>query len=660
MIWPLFERLRPGRHRRQRYLPDFDVSADAAAIWRNASRPRFFFAADAVAELWQRVDPARRQQLAAAADADYRIGLPVYTETAPPLAADFPWHGGWTRKRDPLYRNRPHRFGFLIRHCVLIATGDGDADRLTAVLDGWMAFAGSNDRSAGLAYTSTLLVEQRLFAVHWGIHLLLGGDRRAAAQPLVERLSRILAADVAYLLPRLGRSVANNHLLADRFTGWYLHAMLPELVGDGVDARTMEHAWLTELERQTYDDGTGFEHSTHYHEFGCEAGLAWLLLSRANGWRAAPGSAARIERMLDFQAALCGAAGVPKRIGNATEDPLIGFDAGEGVSTGALREAYRRLFSPDLRRTRATAPAIEKAVFMTARAGFDDRDADAASAILRHWPDGGYVQLALRDGYRLLLRTGPAQGRPVFPGHLHADLLSLHIDRDGEPIAGDGGTCTYRMKGDTVDDVPARAYFEAPGAHSGPVVEGGHPFGELLQDFRSSLPELHVETRIDEQRACIRVDNRIVGGGPFADWRRTVWQVRSDYWLIVDEPGAAATAGRRCFSQLLMAPGVRVSRAQSGSQQQPTLLLSKDGGAPSLLLSTLPVVEVAEGLVSQRYGDCVPTLKMRLPNTDSPTVWLLHTARPDHDMPRIDWQPARRTVYVDYGDRRDEFHIEAG
>src|SRR3546814_16135023 len=73
------------------------------------------------------------------------------------------------------------------------------------------------------------------------------------------QLFRIVAADCRYLLPRLGRSVGNNHLLADRFAAWFLAACYPQLVPEAGDLAAAERAWLAEFARQFQAGSTNFE-----------------------------------------------------------------------------------------------------------------------------------------------------------------------------------------------------------------------------------------------------------------------------------------------------------------------------------------------------------------------------------------------------------------
>src|SRR3546814_2292879 len=111
-------------------------------------------------------------------------------------------------------------------------------------------------------------MSHRQVAYSWAMPFLVAkaekGDRTAAE--VCRQLFRIVAADCRYLLPRLGRSVGNNHLLADRFAAWFLAACYPELVPEAGDLAAAERAWLAEFARQFQADGPNFEQSLLYHE----------------------------------------------------------------------------------------------------------------------------------------------------------------------------------------------------------------------------------------------------------------------------------------------------------------------------------------------------------------------------------------------------------
>jgi len=175
-----------------------------------------------------------------------------------------------------LFAVHPHRFAFLPPLALAAATGGLATTAITAILDDWMLYA---QRAPRLPWLSNLVVTQRLLACTWSFALAgtTGNDPAIRA-----RLLRILAQDVTFLIPRLGDSAPNNHLLIDRFVEWFVALLLPELTPRAIDVARAEAAWLAELERQTYADGGSFEHSTHYHRLACEAAAGYLLLSDAN------------------------------------------------------------------------------------------------------------------------------------------------------------------------------------------------------------------------------------------------------------------------------------------------------------------------------------------------------------------------------------------
>src|SRR3546814_373584 len=160
---------------------------------------------------------------------------------------------------DRLYRLRPHRFGFLPRLAMASCLGAECLPALQRALARWIRQV----ETAGLAedaYFSNLVMIHRQVAIAWAMPFLVAkaeqGDRTAAEVCL--QLFRIVAADCRYLLPRLGRSVGNNHLLADRFAAWFLAACYPELVPEAGDLAAAERAEehtseLQSLMRISYD-----------------------------------------------------------------------------------------------------------------------------------------------------------------------------------------------------------------------------------------------------------------------------------------------------------------------------------------------------------------------------------------------------------------------
>jgi len=138
----------------------------------------------------------------------------------------------------------------------------------------------------------------------------------------------------------IGGSYPNNHLLADGFAGWYCGTLYPEFRSAGASASKGRRIFLRELRRQFYADGANFEHSTHYHELGCEMVVAYVLLSRRNDAATDADVMNGLERMLAFQAALNGPEAISLPIGDTTEDPLFPLDAEHGWAGAAMNELF--------------------------------------------------------------------------------------------------------------------------------------------------------------------------------------------------------------------------------------------------------------------------------------------------------------------------------
>ena len=455
-------------------------------LWAIAGRPCFFLAFEEVPEFVAAFPDKWKKRLLRQARRDCEVGLPIYGENGPRLDEEFPWSKlPGAEFDDLLLKIRPHRFAFLVRHCIAALEGQQAPEKILKILTSWQADARTL-RGSRLAYASNLLVIQRVMAVLWAINLLVHRIGQKPYQALVSSLSASLAADIQFLFPQLGRSAPNNHLLADRFAGWLLPAAAPEFCPADINYADSEAAWLAELERQVYPDGTGFEHSSHYHEVACEMAICYVAISKRNGLTIPNHILHLIRNMLHFQASLCGIAGHEKHLGNGAEDALLGLEAAEGEGAAALREVYRTLFQAELESTADTARGIEKAYFLCAGKMAPRWKATSSQAEVLSWRDGGYVLLNNpATGHRLLFRSGPAVARPSFPGHAHADLLSVMLDYRGLPMIEDPGTYTYRYRVDPAEPMPLRAWFDGPWAHSGPLLAGEHPFGGLTADFRA-------------------------------------------------------------------------------------------------------------------------------------------------------------------------------
>ena len=414
-------------------------------------------------------------------------GLIVYGARVAPLRPGFPWEGlpDEGTSVDLLRAVRPHRFAFVTRYALAVCGGALPPEDLLALLEDWMRFASA--RSA-LPFSSNLVATQRLLACTWACAILAGAARCAELECCRLALLRIVAADAQYLRPRLGESAPNNHLLLDRFAGWFMASLYPELGESRRDAAALEAAWLAELRRQTYPDGGSFEHSTHYHAGATEMAVAYLLLKRRHG--APPGAdcVSHVARMLRLQSDLSGPDGNAPAIGDGSEDRVFALDAGRGPLAPAFREILRALFDATVPPVAHDQPSIEWAFWLLGgHLPEPTREVEARSFAL--YPDSGIaIFFDDAEATRCTFRTGPMPHVNSVAGHAHADLLSIALVWHGAPVLVDAGTLTYRFGSDDSAQpaVNWREYFMGPRAHNGLTLDGLDPLGPLRGDFRGT------------------------------------------------------------------------------------------------------------------------------------------------------------------------------
>ncbi|MGH8746172.1 MAG: heparinase II/III family protein, partial [Burkholderiales bacterium] len=171
----------------------------------------------------------------------------------------------------------------------------------------------------GAQWTSALELGVRL--VNWAIAWhLLGGEGR-------ELHGRWLAAvyqHCHFISRNLSRhSSANNHLFGE-LTGLFIASLTWPLWPESAGWRESAHRALEgEALRQIGADGVDREQALWYQQEVADMMLLALLFGRANGAELSPRFAARLERMLEFVAAVMDSAGHVPMIGDADDGALV-------------------------------------------------------------------------------------------------------------------------------------------------------------------------------------------------------------------------------------------------------------------------------------------------------------------------------------------------
>jgi len=427
-------------------------------------------------------------------------GLPVYAVTGSPLDRQFDWRGPQPEATsDDLYRLRAHRFAFAPQLALACHYRPELLPRFDEILEHWISSVTVTE--APWAYRSSLVAIQRLLALSLALAFSAAReDSSDTSTAVVDKLLRMIHGDLDYLSGVAGNSVANNHLLADRFALWYGKYLFPRLLPAGREVEQLEADWLEEFGRQTYASGGGFEHSQHYHEFDTELGLLYLLLRSRAGAPPTGLFLQRLQNAVALQAQLGSAEFPALAFGNATEDPMLPLEPSLRWRRGAWAEVYNWLASGPSS-PRPASCQMESAFWLIPDAAPGTADSPAASTgitIPADFPEAGIHCFAHHSSdTRVLFRSGPHSGSNNFFGHAHADLNSLAVSVAGANVLVDGGTYTYRRGSrETVSGtLDWRAYFAGPGAHNGLVLAGLSPLGDFRGDFRPFDNKAFVQTR---------------------------------------------------------------------------------------------------------------------------------------------------------------------
>lgn len=661
----LLGRLLRGRATARRPMPpppDFDEAAlfgnlkgppDAVTAWREGRRdtawetlvdhfsrrrpPLGFIAPDRISALLgdaERRFPAWRERLLAKVRTERDEGLAVYDRKAGPLTGSFDW--GVTQDgplADRLYGARPHRFGFLPRWALACHYDAAMIPALEDVMAGWMSAAKNPGGHPGFKSSHVVVYHFLALLLAWPfIAALPAPSESAGLASLRRRVLLSLYEGSRFMAAASGSSVANNHLLAERFADWLIAALLPEF--DHALARDeAEVTWLAELDRQLHDDGGSFEHSVHYQEHACEMALAYLLLSRRNDWAVPAPARAKIEAMLAFQLALAGPDLIPFAAGNTTEDPLLVLGVGEEWQLGLLREIQRACFTADAPAAPDGDPPREAAFWLLEGAVADGGGPPVAEPAFQPFPDSGFYVLAEPETRaRLVLRLGPSPDFPGIGGHSHGDLLSLALTVGGTAVLAQPGTATYRFK--PHPELPGkpnlRAHFASAAARSALFLEGAEPYGALTGDFRNWRLPCQVAPRQDASASAglSWVEGRVVGESAYLGNRRGVIHVWNDCWLVYDRLPARRKS-LPAFVGWQFAPGVACdlrADARMGTEARAAdahLRLQAVGTeAPDVVSGAF---EPLRGWVSPSYGrlEAAPNLRFPLGPDSREAAFLL-------------------------------------
>ncbi len=332
-------------------------------------------------------------------------------------------------------------------------------------------------------------------------------------------------------------SSANNHLFG-------------ELMGLHVAALTwpcwpVSAHWLAlstrELEcealAQTWPDGVNREQAIYYQHSVADIMLICCLLGRANGLPRSPAFMDRLEKMLEFIAALMDVSGNMPMIGDADDALLVHW------SCQPDWHPYRSLLASGavlFGRADFKAKAgvfDDKSLWLLGTAGRDAFDALGSAvpaAPTRSFPDGGYYVLgeqfdSARE-VRLVADAGPL-GYLSIAAHGHADALALTLSVGGMPILIDPGTYAYHTQGKWRD------YFRGTSAHNTVRVDGqdqSESGGNFLWLRKANTRVLSWHSDAERDSLCAEHDGYVRLSDPVLHCRKTEYDKRSATIIVED------------------------------------------------------------------------------------------------------------------------------
>lgn len=329
----------------------------------------------------------------------------------------------------------------------------------------------------GPQWTSSLELAIRLINWSWVWHLLGGLNGpvlgSAAHRELRHRWLTSIYQHAHFIRGHFSRySSANNHLIGEA-AGLFVAAVTWPHWPESERWRDEAFAVLAdEALRQNTADGVNREQTTSYQQFVLDFLLLAALCGQANGIEFPPRYRERLERMLEFIAAVRDAGGHVPMIGDADDGFVVRLAPQSDhcpfqslLATGAVlfeREDFKVAAAHCDDKTRWLLGAAGEA-------GFAQLDTSGSRGRTRSFPEGGYYVLGgdfnSPNETLLVVDAGPL-GYLSLAAHGHADALAFTLSLGGNEFLVDPGTFAYHTQ------KVWRDYFRGTSAHNTLRVDG--------------------------------------------------------------------------------------------------------------------------------------------------------------------------------------------
>lgn len=477
----LADAIEPGR--RLDDSPAFRVTAVAVGEWTQTASPR---EQRWYARLRQEADSAARHEFTffdlqrvhlgdpIVWNYEPKAGKPTPTTFAPSIDyRDYREVGDCKLVWEP---NRHHQLVVLGR--AFRASGERRyAEAVVEQLESWL------DQCAfghGMNWRSPLELGVRLINWVWALDLIR--ESGLVSGRFLERVVHASYLHAWEITRKLSRGTSGNNHLTGELAGVYVAATYFAQFAHRTEWRTMAAARLEQqLSVLAAEDGGWGEHAVGYQLFVLQFFLVVGLTARAVGEDFSPDFWKRIERMLEFVAALLEGGPLP-RYGDADDGYVLDLGSAPGDPRGWLATGAVLFGNP---RLKAAAGRFDEAARWLLPSSAGPRFEALGSAAPPSLESRGFQQ----SGYYLLQSGRPGGddrisvffdcaelGFGAIAGHGHADALSFTLRAFGRDVLVDPGTYDYFT-------YPAwRTYFRSTRAHNTVAIDGADQ-SEMLGPF---------------------------------------------------------------------------------------------------------------------------------------------------------------------------------
>ncbi|MDZ4859816.1 MAG: alginate lyase family protein [Candidatus Hydrogenedentes bacterium] len=368
------------------------------------------------------------------------------------------------------FYNRPDRPGDikhpweLNRHQYWVTLGKAycytrDEKYARAFTDQLLSWIVANPFRMGINWFSEMEMGIRL--ISWSNAFWLMKDSPYFQEHGLDPFLCALYQHARYLRRRLttGWLAANNHLLGETAGLFAFATLFPQFKESSEFKQVALSIFADALERQIYPDGVNREQATGYHRFVLDFIWTVVRLGQLNGDTMPPVILQRLERMLEYEAAITAPNGLAPQIGDCDDgrglystESVPFFDFRGWLGAGAWQFQRNDLW-------RAANGGNEETLWLlgaenwTALRGMIPHHLPQSSI---HFPDGGHCILRTGDAPEnsfVFVRCGEfGLGLDGSSAHSHADILAPVIVLNGIPIIIDSGTFGYLL-GDAERDL---------------------------------------------------------------------------------------------------------------------------------------------------------------------------------------------------------------